>query len=54
VGRRGGGHKVITDHFLSSPCDCPQSLGNHDAIKRTLAEDTHVLRFAINNIDRKL
>lgn len=40
--------------FLSSPYDCPQSLGNHDAIRSTLSKDAHVLRFAINDIDVKL
>lgn len=40
--------------FLSSPYDCPQSLGNHDAIRSTLTGDTRMLRFAISNIDRKL
>lgn len=40
--------------FLSSPYDCSQSLGNHDAIRSALTEDTHMLRFAINNIDREL
>lgn len=40
--------------FLSSAYDGPQSLGNHDAIRSTLTKDTHELRFAINNVDRKL
>lgn len=36
--------------FPSFPYDCPQSLGNHDAIRSTLTKDTHT----VNGLDLPL